>query len=530
MDPRAETAPRSLRRTALEMAFLVALSLGLTVPALAQSQGVWEPPFQWPMVAVHLLHHTSGDILSWAYDGPSAHLWDPGTGIFTPVSNNNTNIFCSCHAAMKEGLYMVAGGAFVNSAQVFDNLSIDPGIWLTKQDMNFTRFYPTCTTLGDGRILTVSGYSGPGSPVLIPEIYTPSTDTWTQLPNAAFSLPLYPFMFLLPKGLVFFSGPGTATYALDVGMQTWRFVANSLNDGASAAMLTPGRIMKCGGSGTPTKITEVIDFNTNTPPAWVRVGDMAFARHDHNLTLLPDGTVLATGGHDEGENPVFAAELFNPQNGQWTTLASMQTPRLYHSTAQLLQDGRVLVAGGDGHTSGEIFNPPYLFQGSQPTITSAPDVVFVDQEFEVQTPQATDITAVNLLRLGAVTHSFDHNQRFVPLKFKVDASVNPPFLVVSGPLSQNVVPPGAYLLFLISSPGVPSVGRHLLVDCQVANLELANQSISSTQTFVACDTIFAGPNLTIEPTGNVTLHAGNRVVLRSGFRVRSGAIFRAVVP
>jgi hypothetical protein len=149
MDPRAETAPRSLRRTALEMAFLVALSLGLTVPALAQSQGVWEPPFQWPMVAVHLLHHTSGDILSWAYDGPSAHLWDPGTGIFTPVSNNNTNIFCSCHAAMKEGLYMVAGGAFVNSAQVFDNLSIDPGIWLTKQDMNFTRFYPTCTTLGN---------------------------------------------------------------------------------------------------------------------------------------------------------------------------------------------------------------------------------------------------------------------------------------------------------------------------------------------------------------------------------------------
>ncbi|MGH9360528.1 MAG: 3-coathanger stack domain-containing protein, partial [Thermoanaerobaculia bacterium] len=66
--------------------------------------------------------------------------------------------------------------------------------------------------------------------------------------------------------------------------------------------------------------------------------------------------------------------------------------------------------------------------------------------------------------------------------------------------------------------------------CGVANLELANQSISSTQTFTACDTIFAGPNLTIEPTGNATLQAGKRVVLRSGFRVKSGAVFKAVIP
>jgi hypothetical protein len=63
-----------------------------------------------------------------------------------------------------------------------------------------------------------------------------------------------------------------------------------------------------------------------------------------------------------------------------------------------------------------------------------------------------------------------------------------------------------------------------------AILELQNQSIASTQTYEACDTIFAGPNLTIEPSGNVTLHAGQRVVLRSGFRIRSGATLRATVP
>jgi hypothetical protein len=64
----------------------------------------------------------------------------------------------------------------------------------------------------------------------------------------------------------------------------------------------------------------------------------------------------------------------------------------------------------------------------------------------------------------------------------------------------------------------------------LAILELHNQSISSTQTFEACDTIFAGANLTIEPSASVTLHAGKKVVLRSGFRVKPGAVFRAVVP
>jgi len=48
---------------------------------------------------------------------------------------------------------------------------------------------------------------------------------------------------------------------------------------------------------------------------------------------------------------------------------------MYHSTALLLPDGRVLSAGQDDGslaTYGEIFSPPYLFKGPRPTITGAP--------------------------------------------------------------------------------------------------------------------------------------------------------------
>ena len=111
---------------------------------------------------------------------------------------------------------------------------------------------------------------------------------------------------------------------------------------------------------------------------------MAFPRTQHQLTVLPDGTVLATGGSRNSDvsdqaNAVLAAELWDPTTETWRTLSSGVAPRLYHSSAILLPDGRVALGGG-GHPPGfgiaefrsEIFSPPYLFKGARPTITSAP--------------------------------------------------------------------------------------------------------------------------------------------------------------
>ncbi len=116
--------------------------------------------------------------------------------------------------------------------------------------------------------------------------------------------------------------------------------------------------------------------------------------------------VLVTGGtssstFNDGTNAVYAAEMWNPDTGLWSTMASAKVKRLYHSTALLLPDGRVISAGGgkppptNGSGSDnynvEIYSPPYLFTGVRPTIKTSPASIAYDTPFQVTT-DAADIT------------------------------------------------------------------------------------------------------------------------------------------
>src|SRR5580693_697201 len=234
-------------------------------------------------------------------------------------------------------------------------------------------------------------------------------------------------------------------------------------------MYNNGQVMIIGGGG-PTATAEIINLNAPVP-TWSYTGSMANARRNANATLLPDGTILVTGGtsgaeFDDYTHAVYPDELWNPATGTWSVLASLSVYRGYHSVALLLPDGRVLSGGGQcfgdpgcNPNSAEIFSPPYLFAGTRPTITSAPASISGGQTFFVATPDAANITQVTWIRLGAVTHTFNQEQRINFLSFShATGGLN-----VTAPPSANLAPPGFYMLFLLSS-GIPSVASIIQVD------------------------------------------------------------------
>jgi hypothetical protein len=346
--------------------------------------------------------------------------------------------------------------------------------------MNDGRWYPTAITLPDGSALTASGNGSNSQNNTIPQIWDGAD--WREVTGKVLSL--YPRLIVLPDGRVFVAGTEPDGNMLDADGVTWTAAPNRIHGDrqyAPAIMYAPGKVIFMGGgndpdSREPTNAVELIDFNEGEP-AWRLGPPMRFRRRQHNATLLPDGTVLVTGGtrgggfdngfNDLSENaPVRNAELWDPRTGQWSLLAAEINERCYHSTALLLPDGRVLSGGGGEyapngplapehiHRDAQVFDPPYLFKGPRPSIEQCPDHIEYSETFllGVSGPDVARITAV---RTGSVTHSLDCNQRLLELRFALtDAG-----LKVHGPADRKDCPPGYYMLFILSAAGVPSISR-----------------------------------------------------------------------
>ena len=441
--------------------------------------GSWTPTFDWPIVAINMVVTKNGDVVSW--DGPpsnggtSALLWSPSTGQFTAVPNNRTNMFCNAAVALSDGRILAFGGHAdwgigVANADIFDPVT---KLWTPAASMNYPRWYPTATVLPDGRVLSVSGSNQCETCIAsIPEIYNPTTDTWTAIPTANWAVNLYPHMFVLPDGRVLEAGVSrqiTPTQVLDLNTLTWSTVDPTPRDGHTAVMYEPGKIMKSGSAadvgvttGASASTTFTLDM-TQPSPKWQQTPNMAYGRAFHTLTLLPDGSVIATGGGTTRDginyaNAVLPAEIWSPQTKAWSTMAPMSDGRLYHGTAVLLLDGRILVAGSgragtDPVFTGQIYSPPYLFKGARPTISSTPAEATYNSTFLVGT-SSTTISSVNLLKISATTHGFNMEQRMLKLNFtQTTGGFN-----VQAPANANLAPPGYYALYILNSAGVPSVG------------------------------------------------------------------------
>lgn len=455
-------------------------------PGIEATMGKWDAPRATPIVGIHLNLLSTGQMLVWGHMG-EPQLWNLAGG-FTEVSNVTCTepalceLFCAGHTFLADGRLLVAGGHVealgddngIKDASIFDGTS-----WQVTGSMAYPRWYPTLVTLENGDVVALSGNQLPGIRAAVPERY--SGGRWWALTGARFPLALYPRAFLEPKnGYVFIAGEDAPRFLDPSGSGRWlggqpRIVAN--RNYGSAVMLD-SKVLYVGGGGEsdcpaelPQTSAEIIDLAAPTP-AWMATGSMSIGRRQTNATILPDGTVLVTGGTSQcgftnEAGAVFTAELWDPTTGQWTQLANASVTRVYHAATLLLPDGRVLSTGsGDGggttsQYSYEIFSPPYLFKGPRPTYNLVSTGMRYGQPFAVVTPDGASIRKATLIRLTSSTHAFDMGQRLNTLAFQL--AEDGKSLRLTPPASGRIAPPGPYLLFIMNDKGVPSVAQTILL-------------------------------------------------------------------
>src|SRR5215217_4967484 len=461
--------------------------------------GNWSSVLSTSVVPIFQAVLPNGKVLMWdsvGQDAPEsmtnntftrAMVWDPTANTSVRKDVSGYNIFCAGYTQLANGNVLVAGG---NKNSALDGIvqthifNWQTETWSRGPDMAAARWYPAVQALGNDEAVIVGG--GP----TIPEVY--QTDgKLRRLTNASgYSDRLYAFLTTRPDGKVELMGPPPQMNTINTS-GTGAIAATKTRDSIDRtyggfATYDIGKVLVAGGGDiteggqthVPTKTAVTVNVNGGSTSVGT-TASMSVGRRQHNLTFLADGSVLATGGMSRAtsanvdlDDPVFAAERWDPSTGTWTVLAGASRVRQYHSSVTLLPDGRVLTGGGGVCASCvdvgylekniEYFEPPYLYKkdgsgqkATRPVINSAPSSAIYDQNLNVTLGQAGTIDKVGLVRLGAATHSQDQGQRYVPVSFTTSGST----ITAKAPANSNIAPAGYYMLFITDSAGVPSVAK-----------------------------------------------------------------------
>ena len=457
--------------------------------------GVWSEVGGWPLVAIHAAVLDDGRVLSYTgtNDTLLLDLWDPAVGL-GPDSHstfNNplgTNLFCSFtldDPASERKLLVggeIAGDRQPSFVAAFDDTLTD------FDSMNEPRWYPTVTTLWDGRLLVQGGtpdsFVSRFDPTTVAEVYSPN-EGWSLLegtrdPGVWATENYgwwYPKSHVTPWGAVWNlawdqmyyldpEGPGS----VDV---IGTFAGGNRGGSSTSVMYDTGLVLQVGGGErgsddtrfTGSRSATIFDLNYD-PPLITEAAPMNLGRHWADAVVLPDGRVLVVGGSEVNNSltgVAYTPEIWDPATDTWTLLAPNSIPRLYHSTTLLLPDGSIMAAGGGkagpvDNFNGEIFYPPYLLndggqEAFRPWIERAPRSIGYDESFTI-TVGGGPIDRITLIKQSNSTHSMN-TQIFNELSFTQNGNT----VTVESPDYATVATPGEYLLFALDGNGVPSIAR-----------------------------------------------------------------------
>lgn len=490
--------------------------------ASAASDGSWALGPDTLSIAIHaaLLHNGKVLYISGSGNNPKNALGPYKAGIYDPKTQNQTKIildedlFCGGHCQLKNGNILFAGGTMVYKVDSFENLfqglrcayvfNVASESFTKVVSMVHGRWYPTLVSLRDGNVFTNSGLDEFGCMNDLTEIYDYKSNLWTikfdpksdmtycvghcSTDPAAGSpcygglgsgvnpaIGMYPRMHLLPSGLVAVCGQGNTLRTWSPSTGEWRaygpMLGGSRNYGTS--FLLPlnntsgekGSVLIAGGSADAespaTNHCEIASWDGTRLNTRV-TAPMNYSRRYLTPVILPNGKLLVVGGTTQGNdvaNAVYSPEMFDPATEDWTTLPSATVPRMYHSVALLLPDGRVWTASTSytakrGEMRTEIFSPSYVFE-HRPSINGTPEVGDYGEKIKIPTTDGANVASVSLVRLSTVTHHFNTDQRLIWLRItkRGNFSIN-----VDAPRNTNIAPPGYYLLHLVDAKGIPSEG------------------------------------------------------------------------
>ncbi|KAJ3215671.1 hypothetical protein HDU67_000139 [Dinochytrium kinnereticum] len=447
--------------------------------------------------------------------------------------NVKTDIICSASAMIPDqwGRMLNVGGnigAALTGIRVYRptgragvNSTTDWNENPKKLKMQEPRWYPSIVMLRNGSHAVIGGSPNPdtigqtASVEIVP--YNGVGPIPLQILEETYNKNLYPIVHALPSGKIVIVADNRAVLLdSDTFEQTRELkrvpgkpdgdsVAHPDGKGGrtypligASAMLplmppydAPAEILICGGSDGSYGRLSTINTCVRTRPdvegdEWI-IERMPTGRTMSTVVALPDLTFLIVNGAKRGQggwtkatHPAGTALIYDPfkpegrriSEAGWTDI-----PRMYHSEAQLVHDGRVLISGGNPVDSRfpdewrlEFYYPPYLTSGlNRPTFEMLPGEGGVQRAFKygdsirinanITSGDLSTIRA-SLISTGGNTHSQQYGQRSLGLLI----TSNGGNLFTLGPLPKSdlVMPIGNYLLYVLDGP-TPSEGQWIRV-------------------------------------------------------------------